>query len=625
MACAPVAAERASRSRSSTECASPPADSRRATDVDGRHDRRAARARLDRTRRVRTRGQAGPRRTGSARSRHTTYFARRGRHRTGSGGPCDRERLARRDSSVGRAWYAARHRCRASSDEFTLRSGNAHRSRRRRCDPRRPARHRAADRCRLVLAQRRSTCRVPFFLRAGSTRARTQFDLIARRARPASDTRYLFNSTLQAAGVDGPCTRRRRDRDVAWSWKRHAGCARSSRGITHGRRESAHDRSGRRHAAAASRLRPDPSRRGSACSSAACNDSDSNDRVSDWSRTVPFRAAGSRAAARGRSRCHRRSSVADRRHRASRRHITSFAPARPARTRASSPRRDSPAATQIRSLFPGHTSERRFVDPDAVCGTDVGRAVPDGRRLACCAIARATRPRTSRTRGRPSRRSQFDGGLRWELMWVGTAAALLERAVTARSASSWDPLGNGRSRDLDEHGPQLRDATGRVSARRSCARSHRRSRRCRRSGEGRSSIPARSYARRRSTSSRSRKTRSRPAQKLRSRRPSTRRCRRKVAGSSTHSTRRCTASTTPAAMAARRALARRLLVGGELATAPTGKLVLRAGYMYGRTIGSWTGAFDPRKAPCSTPAPITTRARRVSSAVCRPTSAIGLI
>jgi hypothetical protein len=33
----------------------------------------------------------------------------------------------------------------------------------------------------------------------------------------------------------------------------------------------------------------------------------------------------------------------------------------------------------------------------------------------------------------------------------------------------------------------------------------------------------------------------------------------------------------------------------EIATAPTSKLVLRAGYMYGRTIGSWTGAFDPRQ------------------------------
>jgi hypothetical protein len=33
----------------------------------------------------------------------------------------------------------------------------------------------------------------------------------------------------------------------------------------------------------------------------------------------------------------------------------------------------------------------------------------------------------------------------------------------------------------------------------------------------------------------------------------------------------------------------------ELATAPTAKLVLRVGYMYGRSIGSWTGAFDPRQ------------------------------
>ena len=37
------------------------------------------------------------------------------------------------------------------------------------------------------------------------------------------------------------------------------------------------------------------------------------------------------------------------------------------------------------------------------------------------------------------------------------------------------------------------------------------------------------------------------------------------------------------------------LFAAELATAPTAKLVLRVGYMYGRTIGSWTGAFDPRQ------------------------------
>jgi hypothetical protein len=37
------------------------------------------------------------------------------------------------------------------------------------------------------------------------------------------------------------------------------------------------------------------------------------------------------------------------------------------------------------------------------------------------------------------------------------------------------------------------------------------------------------------------------------------------------------------------------LVAFELATAPTAKLVLRAGYTYGRTIGNWTGAYDPRQ------------------------------
>jgi hypothetical protein len=34
-------------------------------------------------------------------------------------------------------------------------------------------------------------------------------------------------------------------------------------------------------------------------------------------------------------------------------------------------------------------------------------------------------------------------------------------------------------------------------------------------------------------------------------------------------------------------------VGAEVATSPGGKLVLRIGYMYGRTEGTWTGAYDP--------------------------------
>jgi len=34
-------------------------------------------------------------------------------------------------------------------------------------------------------------------------------------------------------------------------------------------------------------------------------------------------------------------------------------------------------------------------------------------------------------------------------------------------------------------------------------------------------------------------------------------------------------------------------VGAEVATSPAGNLVLRIGYMYGHTEGTWTGAFDP--------------------------------
>ncbi|HWU87355.1 MAG TPA: hypothetical protein VN253_08770, partial [Kofleriaceae bacterium] len=37
------------------------------------------------------------------------------------------------------------------------------------------------------------------------------------------------------------------------------------------------------------------------------------------------------------------------------------------------------------------------------------------------------------------------------------------------------------------------------------------------------------------------------------------------------------------------------LIAAEVSTDPAARTVLRAGYMYGRTIGSWTGPFDPRQ------------------------------
>ncbi len=97
----------------------------------------------------------------------------------------------------------------------------------------------------------------------------------------------------------------------------------------------------------------------------------------------------------------------------------------------------------IRSLFPGHLDELRFADPNN-CPTDPAQP---------CAY-RTTSTETYRTRYTAAYAEDtftlepglvVDGGLRWELMWVGPALHFSDE-LAPRLGVTWDFLGNGRSR-----------------------------------------------------------------------------------------------------------------------------------------------------------------------------------
>lgn len=99
---------------------------------------------------------------------------------------------------------------------------------------------------------------------------------------------------------------------------------------------------------------------------------------------------------------------------------------------------------QERSLFPGENSVRHFVAQDQACTPDTS--------AACTYVA--TSELTYRTRYTAAYVEDtwaaapditVDGGLRWELMWVGPVLHFSDQ-LAPRLGATWDPLGKGRSR-----------------------------------------------------------------------------------------------------------------------------------------------------------------------------------
>ena len=243
----------------------------------------------------------------------------------------------------------------------------------------------------------------------------------------------------------------------------------------------------------------------------------------------------------------------------------------------------------IRSAFVGHTQERRFVDPTQTCHLDITQPCPtvDTSRL---------RYRTRYTAAyvedtwHPDPAFAVDGGLRWELMWVGSVLHFSDQ-FAPRLGASWDPLGGGRSRIWTSMGRSYALLP---------------------TGLGPTILAGESYVDHTTLpigESRSVTTGAPLA----------------IAPGILPITQDELTAGAEVALAAavharawiqgrwlRRgiettggqldnpqgdALATREtgLVAVELTTAPTARLVLRAGYEYGRTVGSWTGAYDPRE------------------------------
>ncbi len=243
---------------------------------------------------------------------------------------------------------------------------------------------------------------------------------------------------------------------------------------------------------------------------------------------------------------------------------------------------------QTRSLFDGHLDETRYYRGDC-------EATPH----SPCAYASSSelRYRTRYTAAyvedtwKPEPDIQVDGGLRWELMWAGPRLHL-SNELAPRGGIAWDVLGGGRSRVWTSAGrsfvalpagigpvvirrdPTVHDATG--------------------FGDRREVDPGAPYS---------------IASGIRPMAQDELTGGIEIGVSRTF---RVTAwaqgrwlrrgyETTPdgfdnpgrhIGLPARRSTE---LLAAEIATTPTGKLTLRAGYLAGTTVGNFLGAYDPRQ------------------------------
>lgn len=244
---------------------------------------------------------------------------------------------------------------------------------------------------------------------------------------------------------------------------------------------------------------------------------------------------------------------------------------------------------QQRSLFEGHLDRLRYVDGDCLEEPGAPCAYAEGSRLRYRTRYTAAYVEDTWT---PEPGIHVDGGMRWELMWVGPRLHFSDQ-LAPRAGLSWDVLGGGRSRVWASMGRShalLPAGLGATVIRRD-ATVHDASSPL---GESRTTDAGAAY-------------RVAPDIEPMAQDELTAgielgvaRAFRLIAWAQGRWLRRGL-ETTPSGfdnpgraggLPAQRATE---LVAAELATAPTPQLMLRAGYTAGRTVGNFLGAHDPRR------------------------------
>jgi hypothetical protein len=428
-------------------------------------------------------------------------------------------------------------------------------------------------------------------LRAGLDRGAHRVD-VSLLATAASDTRYLFNATLQAGGVDG--TSLVSDAIATWRGKWQNTRAKAQLAWHRAmRREAARDPAAADlpqllSAYVPAMLADDPA------VADACRDTPVDRYPMVPNCPVPFGwftsgGAGPLVDSTG----DRPSISADVAHRIGNNVVRAGATGED--TRLVQETRFT-GGVQIRSLFPGHESQRRFADPDQPCSTDATQPCPTVDTSVLRYRTRYTAAYVEDTwHAAPS--FAVNGGVRWELMWVGPVLHFSNQ-WSPRVGMSWDPLGKGRSRVWTSMGRSYAHLTAGLGPT-VLRRDKTVDRIISMFGEGRSVDTGGAVAIANGIAPIAQDEVTAGAEVALARAVHATvwlQGRRLVRGleTTTGADGAGFLFDNPGRYGGTPALRETGLFAAEIATAPTARLTLRAGYLYGRTVGTWTGAFDSR-------------------------------